>query len=75
MIDRERFVWDCVIQPVTDQGPVGDPVEYEFSAFWSPARDFVTSEKIALSAAAEAFITSGRSRRFIPISAQLREAA
>jgi hypothetical protein len=66
-MERERFTWKCVLATV----PEGTPVEVEFSSFWSPKREWITGEFIARSAAAQAFMESGKKQMFVGVSAEL----
>jgi hypothetical protein len=50
--------------------PEGKPVETEFSSYWSPKREWVP-DLIARSAAAEAFMVSGKKQLFVGVSAEL----
>jgi hypothetical protein len=61
---RDKFSWLCTLQAET-----GDVIETTLESYWSP--DKVSSEFIANTAAAEAFVTHDKKLRFVPIAAQL----
>lgn len=67
---REKFVWDVVLM----DAQTSQPEEYVFESYWSPNRDFITSESVAIAAAAEAGYLAGKIAK-VPVSAVLREAA
>lgn len=68
MIDRELFVYDCVIMDVATQ----QAEEYEFRTYWSPNRVDLT--EVANAAAAEAGWVAGKVIK-APVSAALRAPA
>jgi hypothetical protein len=68
-VERELFRWKCVLVPA--DGPNGTPVEFEVSSYWSPKREWITDEFIAKSAAAVAWLESGKKQMFVGISAEL----
>lgn len=70
MINREKFVWDVALM----DAQTNQPEEYVFESYWSPDKDFITSESVAVAAAAEAGYVAGKIAK-IPISATLREPA
>lgn len=59
-----KRVWKTVLQRED-----GELVEKKFAAAWSPDRDFVTTDSIARSSAAQESVRSGV--KHAPISAQL----
>lgn len=61
-MDRTLFLWN--VQLADEHSNV---VETTFASYWSPERDYVTSESIALAAAAQETVTQGRKLR--PIAA------
>lgn len=67
---REKFVWDVVLIDAETQ----NPEQYVFESYWSPNRDFITSDSVASAAAAEAGYLAGK-RLKQPVSAALREPA
>lgn len=70
MINREKFVWDVVLMDAQTQ----QPEEYVFESYWSPDKDFITSEAVAVAAASEAGYLAGKIAK-MPVSATLREPA
>jgi len=68
MYDREQFVYDAVIMDAETQ----NPENFEVKTYWSADKDFITTEGIAVAAAAEATVAS--KRKYLPVSAQQREA-
>ncbi len=53
------------------QDETGEVYQQRYLCPWSTDKDFVTTESIAQACAAQAFISQGRAKRFIGISAQL----
>lgn len=68
LTDRTKFVYDCVIIDAETQNPEAYVVE----TYWDPSKDFVTSDSVAVTAAAEATVAS--KRKYLAVSAQQREA-
>lgn len=68
LVEREKFVFDCVIMDAETQ----QPEAYAFETYWSPNRDFITSESVAVAAAAQASVESRR--KYLGVSAMQREA-
>jgi hypothetical protein len=61
---RQKFRWNVQLQ-----GEDGEIVEVGFEAFWSPERDFITTESVAAAAAAREYVRRGKTTRFAGISA------